>query len=341
MDKILVIRLSSLGDILLATPVLRGLSKRFPFAKIDFLTKTQYAPLIDQNPYISRIIKLEKGDLSELLSLRKMIRSEYDLVVDLHRNLRTLILVPFLFGPSVTRFPKHSIRRILLTRFKINLLKKTLSVPERYLKSLEKYGVPDDGMGLDFFASPRSVIQAKDILLKHHLVEKEPVALAPGARWYTKRWPAKRFIELIELLPNNRFVVMGEESEKELGEELVKAFPNRVINFMGKTGLPTSGEVLRRCRAIVTNDTGLMHLGTAVKIPVVAIFGSTKREFGFFPFRAKNIVLEKPLSCRPCTAIGLDKCKNNTLECLEGISASEVADALKQIQITESLPLSS
>ena len=333
MDKILVIRLSSLGDVLLTTPAIRALARRFPFAKIDFLTKARFAPLLDQNPYISRILRVEKGNLPELLSLRNTIRKEYDLVVDLHRNLRSFVLTPFFGGPAVTRVKKYALRRMLFVRFKINLLKNIPSVPERALSALLPLGVQDDGQGLDFFSGQSAVIQAKNLLHKFRLQEKEPIALAPGSRWLTKRWPLKNFVDLILLLPHHRFVVMGETQEKALGEELKKAAPDRISNLIGETDLPTTGEILRRCRGLVTNDSGLMHLGCAVKIPVVALFGSTQREFGFSPFRGRSLVLERTLACRPCTAIGRDICKTGSLECLATISAKEVAEALEKVDV--------
>jgi len=328
-DKILVVRLSSLGDILLTTPAVRVLAKRFPEAKIDFLVKERYAPLLAQNPYLRKVIKLEKGDLPELLALRNTIRKEYDLVVDLHANLRSSVITPFFGGPSVVRFRKRSFSRFLLVRLKLNLLKGNLSVPERYMKALEKFGVADDGLGLDFYADPSAEIRAKDMLHTLRFQEKEAIVLAPGAKWPTKQWPLKKFIELCNLLPGQRFIVMGEEREKGLGEEIERALPGRAVSLAGQTDFQIAGEILRRCKAMVTNDSGLMHLGCAVKVPVVALFGSTCREFGFFPFRANSKVIEKKLSCRPCTAIGKSACKLGTLECLEGISAEEVAEAVR------------
>jgi lipopolysaccharide heptosyltransferase II len=332
-DKILVVRLSSLGDILLTTPAVRVLAKRFPSAKIDFLVKEQYAPLLDRNPYLRNVIKLDQGDLPELLALRNRIRKEYDLVVDLHANLRSRVMTPFFGGPRVVRFRKHSLSRLLLVKFKFNLLKNNPSVAERYIRALEKFGVKDDGLGLDFFSGESAVIRAKDLLHTLRFQEKEAVVLAPGAKWPTKQWPLRKFVELCNLLPGQRFIVMGEEREKGLGEEIERALPGRVASLAGQTDFQVAGEILRRCKALVTNDSGLMHLGCAVKIPVVAMFGSTCREFGFFPFRARSIVKEKELPCRPCTAIGKRACKLGTLECLEGISAEEVAAAVRTLTL--------
>jgi heptosyltransferase-2 len=328
MDKILVIRLSSLGDVLLATPALRVLAKRFPEAGIDFLTKERYAPLVEESPYLRSVIRMGKGGLRELIRLHNTLRREYDLVVDLHANLRSRMITTFFGGPKVARFRKYSLRRALLVKLRLNLLKNNPSVPERYMKALEKFGVKDDGLGLDFFAGRSAVVRARDLLRRNRLQEKEAVALAPGAKWATKQWPPAKFIELGGLLPEQRFIVMGEKRENSLGEGIERALPGRVVNLAGQTDFQVAGEILRRCRALVTNDSGLMHLACAVKTPVVALFGSTCREFGFFPFRARSRVLEKELSCRPCTTIGTNACKLGTLECLEGISAQEVAEAL-------------
>jgi ADP-heptose:LPS heptosyltransferase len=331
MDKILIIRLSSLGDVLLATPIVRALAKRYPYARVDFLTKAQYAPLLDQNPFLRKVLRLEKGGMCELLRLRSTLRKEYDLVVDLHKNLRSFVLTPLLIGPRVIRAPKHTILRQLLVRFKWNLMSDKPSIPLRNLEALRPFGVKDDGQGLDFFGDAGSIARAKDVLTEHRLTAKEAIGLAPGAKWFTKRWPLKNFIRILELLPDRRFILLGEDRETALGEEIARALPGRAVNLMGRTDLQTAGEILRRCKALITNDTGLMHLGCAVKIPVVALFGSTRREFGFFPFRARSRVLEKELACRPCTTVGKDICKLGTLECLEGVAAQEVVDALQEM----------
>lgn len=330
MDKILVVRLSSLGDVLLTVPVIRALARRYPHARIDFLTKPRFAPLIERHPALHQVRLIEKGDLRELSVLRSSIRSEYDWVVDLHNNLRSRILTSCLNGPLVTRYQKYSFRRMLLVRFGLNFMKAVPSVPERYLASVGKEGVEEDGQGLEFFSDSHAAEEAAGLVRQYGLQDKEVIALAPGARWLTKQWPVHRFVELVRLLPEKRFLVLGDASETKAAMALESA-GDRVVNLAGKTNLSVAGELLRRSKVLVSGDTGLMHLACAVQIPVVALFGSTCREFGFFPFRAKSLVLEKELSCRPCTAIGKNACKKGTLQCLESITAPEVVDALSRI----------
>jgi heptosyltransferase-2 len=302
MDKILVVRLSSLGDILLAVPALRCLKKAFPSAQIHCLTKAAYVPLVQNLPYLSTVYSLKKGDLAALGHYRRMIKEGYSLVVDLHKNLRSCFLTFGRFQLKVIRYRKFTFRRHLLVSLHLNLLKKAPAVPERYLNCLKPLGVQDDGKGLEFTGSPRAVSDARGLLSHKGVKSGQAIALAPGARWMTKRWPC-----------------------------ICSGFEGRAVNIAGLTDLATAGEVLRQCRALVTNDSGLMHLGCAVNLPVVAVFGSTVREFGFFPFRAKARMLECRVACRPCTTIGKETCRIKTLECLEKTTPQAVRDALSAL----------
>jgi len=328
MDHILVLRLSSLGDVLLTTPAIRALRNRFPTAKIDFLTKHAFAPLLQTNPYLSKVHTYPAPNLKTIRDLRKL-ASQYDLIVDLHGTLRSRLL-SFMNGKTV-RYKKYTLRRRLLTLFKLNLLKKVRSVPERYLEPLLRFGVIDDEQGLDYFQDTEAARFAKQILTQHRLTEKSYVALCPGAHWHTKKWPPERYQELIMLMPETRFVLLGNKREEPLCSRIAAIAEERAVNLAGKTEIAVSAEILRQARALVTNDTGLMHLACAVKTPVLALFGSTVRDFGFFPFRAKASVLEKTLRCRPCSTIGKAHCPKGTLECLSSLSAQETIAALKQL----------
>jgi heptosyltransferase-2 len=331
MAGILIIRLSSIGDILLTTPVIRCLKRALPDAQIAYLTKKAYAPLVKHHPLIDDVIELNSGGLKELISLRNTVLSKYDVVMDLHRNIRSCLLTLGLRKQKIFKYRKFTLKRHVLVYLKINLLKNAPSVPERYLECVLQLGVQDDGKGLDFYSDKKTRTRAREILKKGGLNMQEAIALAPGARWVTKRWPAQKFSSLIKLLPKQKFIILGDNQDKAVAREIVSAANDSVLNLAGKTSLDVTAEILRQCRALVSNDTGLMHLGCAVKIPTVALFGSTVRMFGFFPFRANARVLEREVKCRPCTTIGKNKCKIGTFECLNEIRAEEVAEGLQSL----------
>jgi len=331
MDKILVVRLSSLGDVLLATPLVRILARRFPNSQIDFLTKKIYAPLLYGNPRLNRVLTLDTNSLSDLMRLRLAV-SKYDLVVDLHKSLRSWLITGAQILPTTVRARKRTLRRRLLACCKINLLKDEKSVAQRYCECVRRFGVVDDGLGLEFLPLDEEVREAHVILERNGLRKNEAVALAPGARWYTKRWPEEKFKDLIRMMPEQTFVILGDSDDMKRGGHLSGIAPERVKNLAGTTALGVTGALLKQCRALLTNDTGLMHLACAAHVPVVALFGSTVREFGFFPYRARARVLEIDLPCRPCTTIGANKCKLGTLECLEGIAVEATANALRKVQ---------
>lgn len=332
MDKILVIRLSSLGDVLLASPAVRAIRKRFPDARVDFLTKAHFAPLFRNNPHVSRVIGLGSGDAQGIFHMRHGLKTGYDLIVDLHGNLRSRILTGGPGMPRILRTKKYSLRRRLLACSHVNLMKKAPCVAERYLACLESIGARDDGLGLEFHPDESAVRRAEGLLARSGVREKEAIGLAVGSRWYTKKWPLDHLIGLVKLMQGEKFILLGSGEDNETACALAAALPGRTVNFTGMTDIATAGALIRSCRALVANDSGLMHLGCAVGTPVVALFGSTVREFGFFPFRARAVVLEKPLKCRPCTTQGREHCRLGTLECLESIRPEEVAAALQSFQ---------
>ncbi|MBL8025213.1 MAG: glycosyltransferase family 9 protein [Fibrobacteres bacterium] len=329
MNRILIIRLSSFGDILLTTLAVRCIRKRFPSAHIDFVTRTPYVSLMSGNPYVNSVVALDVKNLAEVLRVRKKIRGQYDLIVDLHVNFRTYLLSLFT-GAVTIRTKRFDFKRRLMALFHTKGKGALLPVPLRHLSGLKKVGVVDDGGGIEFSPPPDSVMAAKTLLLSHHIRDGY-IVLSPGSRWLTKEWPKEKFAELISLMPQERFVILGGRQDEATGKMLETVDRTRVVSLCGKTDPASAGEVIRRAKAVLTNDSGLMHMATAVGIPVVAIFGCTVQEFGFAPFRGKSIVLERDLKCRPCATKGRKECPLGTLECLTSITADDAADALESL----------
>ena len=308
LKKILIIRLSSIGDILLTTPLIRSLKKQNPAIQIDFLLKEEFYELVQNNPHITNIHKYTKHSFEKQILINALIANTYELVIDLQNNLRSREITRPLHC-RILRFKKNSINKFLLVHFKINKLKEAPQIPVRYA---EAAGVELDIEGLDFFTD-----NEPDPKLK---TDEKYIGLCPGAKHFTKRWPKEYFIELGNRLESTGYKVVffGGLEEVELCSEMENQIKN-ALNLCN-TNILQVGSDMKMCRAIYTNDSGLMHLASAVKVPVIAFFGSTVKEFGFYPYKAKSIELEnRNLSCRPCTHIGRKSCPKIHFKCMKEI----------------------
>jgi heptosyltransferase-2 len=228
---------------------------------------------------------------------------------------------------------KGKIKQSLLVWFKINKYDQEIPIPERYLAVARDFGVEDDGKGPELFWENSTIESAeKKAVSKGIDLNKSFIALAPGAGFFTKRWPIKKFEQLIDIIQEREktaIVVFGGAEDKEIGSVLKKA--KNVIDFCGKSSLLETAYLISRGRMLISNDTGLMHMATAVQTPVLAIFGSTVRELGFFPYRSESQVIENSsLLCRPCSHIGRHKCPKGHFKCMEDISVKQVYKELEQ-----------
>ena len=329
--RILIIRLSSIGDILLTTAFIRQTRIQFPDSRIDFVVKKKFAGLVQFNPHLNHVYQFDETQgLKGLLGLRKHIKKKkYDYVLDLHNNLRSRILT-FNLPSKIFRIKKNKIKRALLVYFKINLFEQIVSVAEKYLAVGRALDIKDDHHGLELYWKDRHV-KAVEKKISYRVLKNGFIALAPGAGFKTKQWPVEYFRLLIQKLEKEtkfKIVLLGSAAEKEQFRPLVTS--ENVLNLAGKLNLLESAIVLNRARFLISNDSGLMHMATAVNTPVLAIFGSTVKELGFFPFRAKSIVLEnKDLWCRPCSHIGRNRCPLGHLKCLKSITPDMVFEKLK------------
>ncbi len=327
--KILILRLSSIGDILLTSPFIRQARKGFPEAQIDFAVKSVFKELVAYNPNINTVyeIKPERGRAG-LRDLNRVFKNQtYDFVFDLHNNFRTKMLSA---GLNKTVIHKDRLKRALLVYLKKNTYREIIPIPQRYLYTAKNAGVQDDGGGLELFWPKGVEEKANQILAERH-INTDFIALAPGAAHATKRWPAEYFKELVHNLNNDfkgKIVLLGSAAEQAELNELVSSA--RVINFAGNLSLLESAAVLKRANLLVTNDSGLMHMASAVKTPAIALFGSTVKEFGFFPYRSDAIILEdNTINCRPCSHIGRESCPKGHFDCMRKISPQMV---LKEIE---------
>jgi heptosyltransferase-2 len=335
-NKILIIRLSSIGDILLSTPFIRQARKKFPQSQIDFIVKSEYEELLKYNYHISNLITFNVTQgLKELKEVKKsLIKNKYDYIFDLHNNFRSIYLKIGQFGSKNFKIKKNKIIQFLYVKFKYNKYPQTIPISERYLNVGKMVGIEDDNSGLEIFWNDKIEDSVIQILTNHGVEPKESfLTIAPGAGFYTKKWPIEYYRTLIAYILKNhhiKIVVLGNMHEQEEGKELAKF--DKVINLTGKLSLLEAAVVLSKSNLLVSNDSGLMHMATAVKIPVLAIFGSTVKEFGFFPYRSKSKIVENiNLYCRPCSHIGRHNCPKKHFKCMNEITPEIVIENFEEL----------
>lgn len=314
-EKIAVIRFSSIGDIVLTLPVVHALKKSYPGAEIHYVTKSQFVDLLSGEQDIDSFHPLEKG--VSLRSFRSQLKSaQFDLVVDLHDNLRSRYLT-FGLNVPVKRYRKERLRRISYLYFKKR--EEVVPVWKRYLLAVGDGGeTPDFTLGLS--EKSRSAVSGK-VPVGEYLV------VAPGSTWATKEWPLAKYKELAEELADSTFpiVVIGGNKDREVQTVLQTVLGERVTPLAGELSISESAAVVAGASQLLTVDTGMMHIGSAYAVPAIVLFGSTVQEFGFFPASSKARVLQRELACRPCSHTGKKSCPKKHHNCMNDIAADDVA----------------
>ncbi|HUQ97087.1 MAG TPA: glycosyltransferase family 9 protein, partial [Chitinophagaceae bacterium] len=284
--KFLVIRFSSIGDIVLTSPVVRCLKKQVPGAVIHFLVKPQFKAVVANNPYIDKIHLLQDDWAAMIAELKS---EGFDQVIDLHHNLRTLRVKKALKLPAYA-FNKLNIEKFIFVKLKWNVMPK-VHIVDRYLKTVAHLGVQNDGAGLDYFIAPHEEVQQKDIPTSH---QAGYIALVIGASFYTKKLPVYKLQELCAAIPHP-VILLGAKAEWADGEEIKKVDAIKVYNACGKFSLNESADLVRKAKLVIAHDTGLMHIAAALKKPMLAVWGSTTPSFGMVPYYGKNYLMQKAI----------------------------------------------
>ena len=310
--KILVLRFSSIGDIVLTTPVVRALAQQVPGARVHFATKPGYRGLLEANPYVAKVHVLS-GSLRELVQELKA--EKFDYIVDLHHNLRTQ-LIKLQLGVKSSSFDKLNWQKWLLVNFKIDRLPR-VHIVQRYLEAAAPLGVKDDGHGLDYFIPAGQEVDPATLPADFR---SGYVAVAIGAQHATKRLPLEKLVELCLQLAPRPIVLLGGPEDAAVAEAII-ALVNQehlpVANGCGRYSLHQSASLLRQASFVVSHDTGLMHMAAAFGKRIYSVWGNTVPEFGMYPFRTEFENLEvKGLSCRPCSKIGFAKCPQGHFKCM-------------------------
>jgi ADP-heptose:LPS heptosyltransferase len=310
--KMLVVRFSSIGDVVLTTPVVRCLKHQVAGAEIHFITKKSFQSVLDQNPYIDRIITIEKS-VDEVVDLLKSER--YDYVIDLHNNIRTLRLKRALKVKSFA-FPKKNFSKLLLTTFKINRMPK-VHVVDRYFEAVKELGVKNDHKPCDFFLSDADIVDLESIAL----APKKFIGVAMGAQYATKQMPVPLMAKILEGV-QMPVVLLGGPMDSERAAELIANLPNqRVLDLCGKLTLRQSAFMTKQCAKLLTGDTGLMHIASCFETPIVSVWGNTVPDLGMYTYAPQNksvytIHEVEGLSCRPCSKIGYKECPKKHFNCM-------------------------
>ncbi|HND89978.1 MAG TPA: glycosyltransferase family 9 protein, partial [Saprospiraceae bacterium] len=319
--KVLVLRFSSIGDIVLTTPVLRGLHQQAG-AEVHVLTKRAFSPILEPNPHVSRVFSFEK-DVHEVLPALRA--EQYDHIVDLHHNLRSLRLKLALHRPA-RAFDKLNLEKWLLVNTGLDLLPDA-HIVHRYVAAAAHLGVRYDGQGLDHFIPPDQELHVPG--LHPHLGAGGYVAFALGATHATKRLPPEQMLDICRQVPMP-IVLLGGKAEQAAGQMLAQACAatpaadKLVINACGALSLHQSASVLRQSGVVLTHDTGLMHIAAALRKPIVSLWGSTVPKFGMYPLYpdgqdANTSLQVLGLRCRPCSKIGHARCPKGHFQCMRGI----------------------
>jgi ADP-heptose:LPS heptosyltransferase len=323
--KVLVLRFSSIGDIVLSSPVLRCL-KQQRGAALHYLTKRSFAPILEANPHVDRVFAFEKDVDEHLAALRA---ERYDFVVDLHQNLRSA-RVKWALGRPSRAFPKLNIEKWLLVNTGLDLLPER-HIVQRYMDAAAPLGVRYDGAGLDFFVPPGQGIH--DGAGATLLPTRPFVAFVLGATHATKRLPEAKVVEICRQVPHP-VLLLGGAAERPLGEQVAAAAGSHVASACGQLSLFESASALGEAAVVLTHDTGLMHIAAALRRPIVSVWGSTVPKFGMFPFYPTGMdrntsVQVSGLSCRPCSKIGHARCPRGHFRCMAEMPVAAIVAALE------------
>ncbi len=330
MTKVLIIRFSSIGDIILTSPVIRMLKKQVPDIEIHALTKQRHAFLYEQNPYISKTFSFKNKLRESIGSLKK---EKYDYVIDLHKNLRSLHAKTSIRRPSVS-FPKLNLKKWILVNFKKDLLP-DIHIVDRYLMPAKKlFKLNNDDDGLDYFI-PEIDIKKTEALLSN--TDKNYIVMVLGGKFATKKIPLDVIIAIMEK-SNCSFAILGGAEDHNRAEMLLKHFRGTqkiAYNGCGKLNLNQSAYVIKNSMAVITADTGLMHIAAAFNKILISLWGNTVPKFGMYPYLPKmpknNYIFEvENLSCRPCSKIGYQRCPQRHFKCMLAQDIEKIVETIKE-----------
>ncbi|RLD75926.1 MAG: glycosyl transferase [Bacteroidetes bacterium] len=318
--KFLIIRFSSIGDIVLTTPVVRNLKQQVEAAEIHYLTKKQYAGILETNPYIDKVHILDES-FSELFA--KLKNEHFHYIIDLHKNLRTLKVKRHLRNAAFS-FNKVNWEKWLMVNFKINKLPH-IHIVDRYLDTIKVFIDKNDLQGLDYFIPQKDIVDIKSLPKNF---QNEYIAFAIGAQHATKKLPDEKIISICKKI-NKPIILLGDKHDSIIAEKVVEEVGSNIYNACGKYNLNQSASLIKQATLVITHDTGLMHIAAAFKKKIISVWGNTIPEFGMYPYlsgEGSETIEVKELKCRPCTKIGFNKCPKKHFKCMNDIDEERIIE---------------
>jgi len=334
--RILVIRFSSLGDVILTTQALKSIRQNFPQSEIHFLTKEEYKQILLWNPNVNKIITISNdAGFDELKRLKKHL-GNYDLIVDLHNNFRSFYLR--LFSPArKVVFKKYSLRKFLLVKFKINLMKGLPTIAERYISTLRPRFIggsnPNNALP-EIFTTPETIQSLDSKLSRLSSLYSRLILIFPSAKHFTKTYPPEYFAELINKFDAEKylFALVGKGNDKKNIDIIKTKTGKNVFDLCDQLNALELFELMKRCSLVISGDTGPMHIAEAANVPLIMIAGSSVKEFGFYPQNEKAIIIEnEELKCRPCSHVGRSECPLRHFKCMKELKPESILNEVKNL----------
>ncbi len=331
MAKFLVVRFSSIGDIILTTPVVRCLKNQVDEAEIHYLTKSKFAQIVTANPHIKKVHLLDNNFKDLITILRK---ENYDYIIDLHRNIRTFF-IKILLNRIAFSFHKLNLKKWLLVNFKWNTLPDK-HIVDRYLKTLHMFSVTRDNKGLDYFIPLSEELDIGKIL--GNSLQRRIIVVVGGGHC-TKQIPENKLVEIINSLKSDVILLGGGQADIRKADRIISEIDKKnVFNLAGKLSLGESASLIKQSDIIITPDTGMMHIAAAFGKNIISIWGNTIPEFGMYPYKpgSKSKIFEiRNLYCRPCSKIGFAKCPEKHFRCMQEHNSEGIVNAVNEIILSK------
>lgn len=328
--KILVIRFSSIGDIVLTTPAIRCLKQQIPEAEIHFLTKEKFKSVTVANPYIDRFHYFSNNLKKTITDIRS---EKFDYIIDLHKNWRTLrIYIATCFSTKWLSYRKLSIQKLLLTQLHINLMP-GIHISQRCLNTLHPLGIKDDGKGLDYFIPKEEEVLVSELPAAHQMGY---IAIVIGGSYYTKKLPVYKLQGLCRQIDQPIVLLGGKEDQPE-GTAIAAIDPVKIYNACGKFSLNESADIIRKSKAVISHDTGLQYIACAFQKPVLAIWGGTSPKLDVSPYYGSRLpqlhtnFIVPNLPCQPCSNFGTKSCPKKHFRCMHLQDTNAMAETIKQV----------
>lgn len=325
MIKFLIIRFSSIGDIVLTSPVSRCLKKQVEAARVHYLVKKKFSSLIASSPFIDKVHEFD-DDLNQIIADLKA--ENFDYIIDLHNNIRSS-LVKFRIGAIPFSLHKQNFNKWLLVHLKINRMP-DINIVDRYLETVKTFDVVNDGTGLDFFLPEQDYVNTSSLPAEFH---DGFIVFAIGANHATKRMPVENIISLIINI-DLPAILLGDGNDKKPGEQIEKTVNRKIYNACGVYNINQSASLVKQAKVVISHDTGLMHIAAAFKKKIISLWGNTVPEFGMYPYRPdpdSHIIQVENLNCRPCSKLGYEKCPKKHFRCMNDIDIEQVARLTREL----------